>query len=103
MLWQLLKDRNINYEELNTAERETLETWLKAAQGTEMTVQKVSEYLQAMKDAVANELATHSLPREEDIFLKARLKNYILLLAFLSTPDKAKKALEDAIKRIQVK
>ncbi len=101
MLWQLLKAKNINYDDLNTAEKETLETWLQAAQASEITPQKVSEYVQAMKDSVASDLAAHSLPREEDLFLKARLKNYILLLAFLSTPDKAKKALEDAIKRLK--
>ena len=101
MLLNLLKAKNINYDDLNTAEKETLETWLKAAQNSELTLTKVSEYVQTMKDAVAADLAAHSIPSEQDIFLKARLKNYILLLAFLSTPEKAKKALEEAISRIK--
>ena len=37
----------------------------------------------------------------KDLQLKARLKNYIMLEAFLLAPEKAQKAVEDSLKNIK--
>ena len=38
---------------------------------------------------------------EKDLILKARLKNYVLLEAFLTSPDRAEKALRDSLQNIK--
>ena len=55
-----------------------------------------------MTESVEQELCEHELPRTKDIFLKARLKNYILLSDFLTTPDKAKKSLEQYLQGLKL-
>ena len=50
-----------------------------------------------MKSSVSLELSNSKLGKNEDMYLKARLRNYILLEAFLETPEKAQEALDRAI------
>ena len=58
-----------------------------------------------MKNSIALQLSDLTDVNEDsftkDILLKARLKNYILLEAFLTAPDKAEKALRDKLKNIK--
>lgn len=100
MLFQLLKQRNIKYENLTTAEKETLENWEKALKATQVTPEKIRDYIGAMIAGVENELAAYDLPKEKDLLLKARLRNYLLLRAFLTGPEKARKAMEEAINNL---
>ena len=62
-----------------------------------VTVESIKTYIKTMRDAVETELAVTGLNSKQDTFLKARLRNYMLLEAFLSTPERAKKALEQAM------
>jgi len=101
MLFQLLRQRNINYEDLNTAEKETLENWENALKASELTIEKIRDYIGMMVTGVENELAAYDLPKEKDLLLKARLRNYILLRAFLTGPEKARKAMEQAVNNLK--
>ena len=94
---ELLEKYNVKYEDLSVAERETLHGWMKVLSEGKLSLDKVRAYFAAMRDAVENELTEPNLDKNKDIFLKARLRNYMLLEAFLSTPEKAKKALERAM------
>lgn len=100
MLFQILKENRIKYEDLTTAEKMELEKWEEAFQAGAVTVEKIKEYISLMIGGVENELAVYELPKEKDLLLKARLRNYLLLKAFVTAPDKAQKALQEAIKNL---
>lgn len=94
MMDELLKRFNLKYDDLTAAERETLGTWLEALDKNQITLESVKTYIASMRDSVEQELTKTGHNHKQDIFLKARLRNYMLLEAYLSTPEKARKALE---------
>jgi hypothetical protein len=97
MIDELLEKIGLKYEDLNSAERETLNTWTEALEKNKLTLEGVKTYISSMRDAVDQELTKTDYNSKQDLFLKARLRNYMLLEAFLSTPEKAKKAIEKSI------
>ena len=97
----LLAKYNLKYEDLNINERETLQGWLEDLASKEITLDRVKDYIQEMISGVETELSECDLNRKKDIFLKSRLRNYLLLLAFLESPEKAKQALEKQLKNIK--
>ena len=94
---EILEKYNLKYEDLNVAERETLNSWLEALSEKKITLESVREYINAMKGAVEQDLTKVGHDSKQDIFLKARLRNYMLLEAYLTTPEKAKKAFDQAM------
>ena len=90
----LLEKLGLKYEDLNSVEKETLNSWMDALSKSQITLETVRTYISSMKDSVEQELTQIGHEKKQDIFLKARLRNYILLEAFLSTPERAKKAIE---------
>jgi hypothetical protein len=97
MLDKLLEKTGLKYEDLNPIEKETLNTWIDALQKGVVSVPKIKEYITSMKEAVEAELTKSDLGTKQDLFLKARLRNYMLLDSFLSTPERAKEQIENAI------
>lgn len=97
----LLAKYNLKYEDLNSAEQDTLRSWLEELASREITLGDVKNYIREMIIGVETELSECDLNRKKDIFLKSRLRNYLLLLAFLESPEKAKQALEKQIKNIK--
>lgn len=112
MLDELLSKYQVKYEDLNAEERETLLKWLDGLNRSVITPEHIKEYLTAMKDGIEAELADLAEPKSiweyifrsrKDLFRRARLKNYMLLLSFLSGPEKAKQALERSLKNLKPK
>lgn len=112
MIQELLQKHNLKYEDLNYEEKQTLTNWLEGVQKNTLTVDSIREYITHMKDALGAELAGLDEPkslweylfrRKRDVFRRARLKNYILLLNMLSGPEKAAKALEKNLQNIKPK
>jgi hypothetical protein len=108
----MLEKLNLKYEDLNSAERETYNQWLQSLSSNTLTVGSVRDYVQQMKDQVEAELVAFTEPknlwdylfrRKKDVYLTARLRNYMLLLSFLTGPEKAKKALERSLSNIKPK
>lgn len=99
----VLEKFNLDYEDLNASERETLNKWLEQLSSRKLSIEDVKEYLKQMIFAVQNELTDVKHGRNKDMFLKARLKNYMLLDAFLDGPEKAKKRLEAHLSQITKK
>ena len=97
MLDSLLEKAGLKYEDLKAAERETLNSWMEALQKNEVSLPKVKDYISSMREAIEQELCKTNNNTRQDIFLKARLRNYLLLEAFLSTPEKAKEQIENVI------
>jgi hypothetical protein len=108
----LLEKQGLKIEELNSAERETLEKWSKAWQQQEMSVPKIQELLENLIDGTTKELAdlkestsfwSWLFNRKKDIFVKARLKNYLTLRDFIAGPERARKFIEENLKNINKK
>lgn len=100
MIDEILTKFNLKYEDLNHAERETLNSWMGALQNGQITVEKVRDYIASMRDSVEQELTKTGHDSKQDIFLKARLRNYMLLESFLISPEKARRSLERAVASI---
>jgi len=101
MIDEFLKKRNLKYEDLTPDEVQTFNTMLSAMQQSTLTTEKIKEYISSMKFAVEQEITKSDNGNKHDMFLKARLKNYMLLEAFLLTPERARKALEASIKNLK--
>lgn len=97
MIDELLTKVGLKYEDLNIDEKETLTSWMEALQKNQLSVERIKEHIMFMRESVENELTKHNLNPKQDLFLKARLRNYMLLEAFMSTPEKAKQQMESAI------
>lgn len=97
MLDKLLEKFNLKFEDLNLDERETLNTWVEAIQKAQVTPERVREFVVTMREAVEKELTKTDHNTKQDIFLKARLRNYLVLEGFLTSPEKAEQQLELAI------
>jgi len=97
MMDEILSKFGLKYGDLEKDEKETLKTWMEALSKNELNLEKVREYLSSMRSSVEQELTKVGHNTKEDIFMKARLRNYMLLEAFLSTPERAKKAIEQAL------
>jgi len=107
----ILKKFNLKMDDLSSAERDILFGWVEALQQNKMTVSKVKDYITSMKVALEEKLADEpefvrvfifSVPNRNQIFMKARLRNYIMLEAFLESPEKAKIAVEKAVANIKI-
>lgn len=111
----ILKRYDLKFEDLSADERETLFTWLRVLGEGKITIESIRTYIASMKEAVEKELTDYpeetiikiwfikiriAKNRDKELILKARLRNYMLLEAFLSTPERAKQALERTIEGI---
>lgn len=100
----------IRIEDLNSAEKKTYIKMLEAVSSSEMTPEKLKAYVSQMKEAVERDLINEpefnyififKVANRKQILLKARLLNYILLEAFLLSPQRAKEALEGMIGNLE--
>lgn len=94
MIDEILERYDLKYEDLNKAERDTLMQWMDQLASNKLTLEDVKGYIRKMIFAVQQELTEVGHEEKKDILLKARLKNYMLLEAFLQGPEKAKERLE---------
>jgi len=94
-------ESNVKYEDLTPVEKESFHKMLADIQQTALSVEKIRDYIRAMRDGVEDELTKHNLDSKQDIFLKARLRNYRLLDAFLTVPEKARKQFQEALKNVK--
>lgn len=92
---------NTKIEKLNDVEKDTYFKMLQDVQEAQLSTEKLKDYISSMRGAVENELVKTNLDVQDDLFLKARLKNYMLLEAFLTSPDKARSALEGMISKVK--
>ncbi len=97
MIDQLLERAGLKYEDLNVSEKQTLGEWTEVLQKGQLTLEKIKEYITSMREAVEQELTKSDVKSKQDLFLKARLRNYLLLEAFLVSPERAKQQIENMI------
>lgn len=106
---EILERLGLKYEELTEDERNILDQWVSVLDSGEVSVSRVRDYIATMKDLVIEKLVDEpefnyififKVPNRTHLLLKARLKNYTLLEAMLSTPEKAKEKIEQHIMAI---
>jgi hypothetical protein len=100
MIDEILERLGLKYEDLNSAEKETLHNWLEQLSSKKLTIDNVKLNIRQMIFGVEQELTKTDHNTKQDLFLKARLRNYIILEAFLESSEKAKKALEMQLERL---
>lgn len=109
MFNEILERVNLKYEDLNQAEKETLDKWMSQLQQKTVTLATVQENIKSMRYAVEKELIDEPefnyififrVQNRKQILLKARLRNYMLLEALLDSPKKAQEALDQALSTI---
>ena len=71
---KILEDHNLKYEDLTDDERETINVMTSAIEKGQLTIPKIREHLEVMKEAVEMKLSVVGHESKEDIFLKARLR-----------------------------
>jgi hypothetical protein len=110
MLSQLLDKYNLKYEDLNPAERETLNNWMNTLSSRQLSLQDVKDYTAQLIVAVEREIAeirestslwTFLFGWKKDFYAKARLKNYLMLQDFLTSPDRAQKYIEQSLNNLK--
>ena len=103
---EILERVGVKYEDLNALERKTFNEMIEKVAKTEINNETLKDYISAMKDSVERELSEEpefvrvwffAFRNDKNILLKARLRNYMLLEAYLESPKKAKEALDRAI------
>ena len=100
---ELLQRLNLKYEDLSEEEQKTLTSWMEDLNKNQMTVEKIKGYISSMRETVELELTKVENGSKQDILLKARLRNYMLFDAFLTSPEKAKAAIERSLAGIKGK
>lgn len=103
MIDNLLEKFGLKYDDLNAAERETLHQWGASLTQNHLTTEKIKSYIGKMRDSVEQELTKTGHDSKQDIFLKARLRNYMLMEAFLTSPERAREAMEGLLQNIKPK
>lgn len=117
----ILNRFGLGFEELTSAERQTLSEWTRVLDSNQLDVDAVKRFVHSLKTTVQNELdiQRRSTPNtwvgvlclfipfygllkkwyqdENKLFLEARLRNLSLIEAFLIGPKSAKEAVERAI------
>lgn len=103
---EIEKKFGITIDELSPAEKETYFSMLDAVQKSQLNPDKLRDYVISMREAVSKELVNEpeftrvlfwKFENRKQIFLKARLLNYILLESFLISPSAARAQLENMI------
>lgn len=90
----ILQKLGIQYSDLTDDEFSTLQSWKESLQTNTLTVEKIQSYITDMRDAVQREITKTDHNTKQDIFLKARLRNLLILEGLMVSPEKAQKAID---------
>jgi hypothetical protein len=108
-LLEQLEQKGLRYDQLNAAEKETFNQWQKSLASNQLTLENVKDYVSKLIEGVERELTdlkettslwTFLFGWKKDYYLKARLRNYIMIHDYLSGPEKARKYVEQSIQNI---
>lgn len=108
-LLEQIEKKGLSYDQLNAAEKETLNQWQQSLAAKQITLENVKDYVARLIEAVERELAelkestslwTFLFSWKRDYYLKARLRNYLMIHDYLSGPDNARKYIEQTIQNI---
>jgi len=111
---EILEKFGLTEKDLDTpgykGELKTLLDMQSSIQRGQVSVESTRQYLASMRDAVEKELIDEpefirififKVENRKQIYLKARLKNYMLLEAYLSSPERMKEMMENMVANIK--
>lgn len=100
---QILESFGIkDYDQLSSDEQTTLRSWVDKVEKSVITLEDVKRGISVMREVVESELVKEEVVGRKDIYLKARLKNLILIETILNRPDRARSALDGYIQQSKV-
>lgn len=106
MLDEMLEKKGLKYEDLTPEEKETYNALAEQVNKAQLTLQSLREAITRMRESVESALIDEPeyifvwiirKPNPKNIYLKARLKNYLLMESLLIAPERAKAMLERMI------
>lgn len=109
-LSQLLEKAGLSYDDLNSAEFDTAMQWAKTLAGKQLTIEDAKSFITQLIEAVEKDLSDLKestsfwnwlFHRKRDIYLKARLKNYLVLQELFSGPERARKYIERQLENLK--
>ena len=112
MFEEFLRQRGYKESDFSEEEKGTLMNMLGDLKKSILTIEKWKTYIEIMRDQVSKELEEtpefiriflFKVENRQQILLKARLRNYRVMLSLLTAPDKAQKAVDEALKNIKIK
>ena len=121
---KLLEAKGLKFDDLTPDEREVYYSWIQALETNKLSVESIRESITQSKHAIELELTDiRPIPQtwlsllsflipligivrktyqdQRELELRARLRNYILLENMLTSPERAKKAIEKQIGNIK--
>jgi hypothetical protein len=92
-----------DYDQLTPDEQTTYRSWLEKVEKAKITLEDVKKGVSSIREALEMELVNEKQCSPKDLFLKARLKNIIIIESILSRPDRAKAALEGYVSQTKAR
>lgn len=83
-----------DFDELRDFEKADYFRLLEISEAGKITLEDVKASIKRMREGLEFALATEDLSERKDLFLKARLKCYILLESVFDKPERARQILE---------
>lgn len=83
------------YDKLSEEEKRIYRSQLEVIQGKSLTIEDLKTFIRNMISAIELSLSDTKEGSHNSRHLKARLKNALVIEAYLFSPERAKKALED--------
>lgn len=110
MIKELLNKYGLNYEDLNVAEKQTLEEMAGRFQVEELKIDDVRSAVNTMIESLTKELVNYDTPstipaiffrKKKRVHIEARLHNLLLLRDFMLSPERARKVVENMLANIK--
>lgn len=86
--------------DLTEEERKTYQEWEKVLNKQEVTMQELKEFIEGQMAIATEKFLSYKNTEKKDLFLKAQLRNYKSILAFIQSPAINKEFLENHIKQL---
>lgn len=97
----LLKQFGLRFEDLNSVERESFFNLVESVKTNDLTLDKLKDRIEMMRESVIMEVSNYKNGSTQDIYCKARIRNYTLIIGILGGQERAQKALEQALSNIK--
>ena len=101
ILTSVLKKLGKQYDTLSPVAKKVYDRWEEVLNSGPVTIEKLKVFLEGEKEALIKDLASsnYELDSKEDMFLKARLNDCLIILALMESPEKAASMLESYLMR----
>ena len=101
LIEKLLKKRGINdLNDLTDEEKAIYDEWEKVLSLSSLTLKDLEKFLNEQVPRLTKELIEPDISDKKNIYLKARIADFMAILAVIQKPKIAKKELENYIKSL---